>query len=219
MPFTLPSNYDPNSVTLLCKIMGRYGSDKGHENNNNWHNYTTYYNKLFENSQNDSLDIFELGLGTNNINIPSNMGKNGIPGASLRGWREYFPNSQIYGADIDKDILFQDERIKTYWCDQLSPEAIKNLWSNETLPKFFDIIIEDGLHTFDANKIFFENSIHKLKSGGVYIIEDIGLNKLKTYKKQISIWETLYPELIFSIVNIPHNNNTFDNCLIVALKK
>ena len=37
----------------------------------------------------------------------------------------------------------------------------------------FDIIIEDGLHTFEANKCFFENSIHKVKRGGIYIIEDI----------------------------------------------
>ena len=38
----------------------------------------------------------------------------------------------------------------------------------------FDIIIDDGLHEFHANKCFFENSIEKLNPGGFYIIEDIG---------------------------------------------
>ena len=49
----------------------------------------------------------------------------GKPGASLRVWRDYFPNAIIYGADIDKDILFAEERIKTFYIDQLDPVAIK----------------------------------------------------------------------------------------------
>ena len=33
------------------------------------------------------------------------MSINGKPGASLRAWRDYFVNSVVYGADIDKNIL------------------------------------------------------------------------------------------------------------------
>jgi hypothetical protein len=47
--------------------MNKYGSDKG----NGWHNYTKLYYKIFKDKRNDELNIFELGLGTNNINIPS----------------------------------------------------------------------------------------------------------------------------------------------------
>ena len=40
------------------------------------------------------------------------------PGASLRSWREYFPNAQIFGADVDRSILFNSDRINCCWVDQ-----------------------------------------------------------------------------------------------------
>jgi hypothetical protein len=117
------------------------------------------------------VNLFELGLGTNNTSIKSNMGANGKPGASLRAFADYFTEGNIFGADIDKDILFQTDRIKTFYCDQTNPEVIKEMWSN--IPEEFDIIIDDGLHEAHANITFFENSYHKLKKGGIFIIEDI----------------------------------------------
>ena len=96
------------------------------------------------------------------------MGIDGIPGASLYGWEEFFPNSCIFGADIDTDILFDTDKIKTFYCDQTNPESIKNMWNKPQLNENFDIIIEDGLHKFHDNVCFFDNSIHKLNSNGYY---------------------------------------------------
>ena len=76
------------------------------------------------------------------------MGTYGKPGASLRMWRDYFYNANIYGADIDKGILFNEDRINTYFVDQLDSETIKSMWNNIGL-KDFDIIIDDGLHEVD----------------------------------------------------------------------
>ncbi len=45
-------------------------------------------------------------------------------GASLRMWRDYFPNAQIVGADIDPKYMFADERISKVVVDQLKPESI-----------------------------------------------------------------------------------------------
>ena len=36
------------------------------------------------------------------------MGKQGKPGASLRTWREFFPNAQVIGIDIDKKSIDTD---------------------------------------------------------------------------------------------------------------
>jgi hypothetical protein len=146
------------------------------------------------------------------------MGKNGIPGASLRGWREFFINSEIFGADIDRRVLFNEEKIKTFYCDQTSPDAIQKLWATPELSDNFDIIIDDGLHHIDANKIFFENSYHKLKVGGVFIIEDCHTRMRPTFENLINYWKKTYTNLSFNYLKLPHKN-TWDNDLIVIKRE
>lgn len=209
--------FDPRQSTPLCSIMGRHGSDKGNSDlNTSWHNYTTFYYSIFKDWKDKKIRIFELGLGTNNTNIASNMGKDGVPGASLHGWVEFFPNAKVFGADIDKDILFETGRIKTFYCDQTKPHEIMNMWKNSELLENFDIIIEDGLHTFEANVCFLENSIHKLKRGGYYIIEDIVFGEERRMLEKIEEWKTKFPFMQFTLLKIPHTRNNVDNTLLVV---
>ena len=56
--------------------------------------------------------------------------------------------------------------------DQLNANSIINMWKNINLDNF-DIIIEDGLHTPEANLNFFFNSFERLKKNGIYVIEDV----------------------------------------------
>ena len=206
--------------TSLCEIMGRNKSDKGHINiNYSQHNYTTFYYSIFNKFYDKNLRVFELGIGTNNVNLPSNMGPYGRPGASLYGWAEFFPNSCIFGADIDRNILFNNDKIKTFYCDQTDPEIIKKMWDEPILNEQFDIIIEDGLHTFNANVCFFENSIHKLKKNGYYIIEDINKNDIPLFVDKIKEWENKYVDYLFTILQIPSFVNHDDNNLLVIFKK
>ncbi len=151
-------NLDYNKKTNLCFIMENFGSDKS-----TLHNYTVFYNFLFNDIKQEVKNVFELGLGWQ----PNS-------GASHRGWREYFNNANIYGAEIDSNVLFTEERIHTFYCDQTNKSDIDNLWSNKDLLNIeLDIIIDDGYHNYNANIIFFENSFRKLKKNGYYIIEDI----------------------------------------------
>jgi len=211
--------YDISTPTPLCKIMGDNRSDKGSiDITNSHHNYTCIYYTLFKDIRDNKLRVFELGLGTNNTSLPSNMGKNGRPGASLYGWRDFFVNSDIFGADIDRDILFENERIKTFYCDQTNKSSITELWSNPELKEDFDIIIEDGLHEFYANVCFFENSIHKLNSKGYYIIEDIENKCLDLWKDQIEKWSQTYKDLSFKLEIIPSLINKSDNNLLIVTR-
>lgn len=211
--------FDEKQSTPLCLIMNKNRSDKSLHYNKGWHNYTTFYYSIFKDLCNEKLRIFELGLGTNNINIPSNMGKCGRPGASLYGWSEFFPNSDIFGADIDSGILFNTDKIKTFYCDQRKSDIIKNMWNEPNLQENFNIIIEDGLHTFDACVCFFENSIHKLKPNGYYIIEDVHKNYENLFINKIKEWETQYKDCLFKLLKISSTRNKKDNTLIVVFKK
>ena len=196
--------------TELCQIMTFFGSDKGR----GWHNYTTFYNFIFKDLQEKVQNVFELGLGTNNPKILSNMGGGGSPCGSLKGWREYFKNANVYGADIDRDILIQNHRIKTYYCDQTSPESIDDLKRNFDFK--FDIVIEDGLHKFEANKIFFENFISHVKDGGFFIIEDIGNDHIEEFQAYIELNRSKYRYM--ELVKIPNKDNIWDNNLVIVIK-
>jgi hypothetical protein len=163
-----------NKLTELCQIMAKYGSDKGAYQGIGRHNYTVYYHKLFSEIR-DSVDsVFEFGIGSTRSDVPHTMGASGRPGASLRGWREYFPNANIYSADIDREILQPEYRILKFFCDQTSEQSIEALWNMpELVNKTFDFIIEDGLHVFEAQYLFMKKSLNKVRSGGVYICEDV----------------------------------------------
>jgi hypothetical protein len=77
----------------------------------------------------------------------------------------------VFGADIDKDVLFTEDRIRTFYVDQRDPSSIRQLWASVGISEF-DLMIDDGLHSFDAGVCLFENSFAHLKRGGIYIIED-----------------------------------------------
>ncbi len=164
-----------NDISALCDV---YGSDKGELKTSGhpypWasHTYADFYSRLFSHCREGVTKVFECGLGTNNPALASTMGVSGKPGASLRVWRDFFPNATIYGADIDKDILFQEDRIKTFFIDQLDPSAIAAFWK-KTGQSDFDFMLDDGLHTFDAGATLFTHSIEHLSQSGVYIIEDV----------------------------------------------
>jgi SAM-dependent methyltransferase len=199
----------------LCRIFDEYKSDKGFV----YHNYSRLYNEILLPIRYEKVHIFEMGIGTNDPTIESTMGKDGTPGASLRAWKQYFPYGKIYGADIDKKIVFEEERIKTFYCDQLKQEDIHAMWNSEELKDVsFDLILDDGLHSVDAIICFFSNSIHKLKRGGVFIAEDLGvqLNE-QGWLDLIEKIKHFYPFLRFHFLRVKQDRpRVNDNCVFIA---
>lgn len=197
--------------TKLCRVMTKNGSDKGRA-----HNYTTVYSALLKGRYDEPLRILELGLGSNNPDVPSNMGVFGIPGASLRGWRELFPGALVFGADVDRRILFQEDRIRTFYCDQLDRSSIRELWARQELQAGVDFIVEDGLHTFEANVTFLEESLDHLRPGGIYICEDIMRDETDRWCDRLqSVYSLQYPTFEFVFVVLPDGNNKANNMLVV----
>ena len=178
------------SAEALKKILDRYGSDKA-----NNHDYHYLYGAILRNPKSVE-NIFEIGLGTNNRDIISNMGINGRPGASLRAFREYCPKAFIYGADIDKRILFQEERIKTFFVDQTNPLTFNVLLKK--LPYNFDLVIDDGLHSAHANIASLEFGLKIIKVGGWVVVEDIGDAVIDLWKIVSVLLPSNYETHIFS---------------------
>lgn len=198
--------------TVMCRVMSRHGSDKGQ----GMHNYTTVYSAVFDELRDQPLRIFELGLGTNNPTLASSMGTFGRPGASLRGWRELFPKAAIFGADIDRDILFEEDRIRTFYCNQLDAEVIRNLWSQPALQAPMDIIIDDGLHTFEGNVSFLKGSLAQIRPGGMYVVEDINQGDIESWYKYLdTVCATEYSNYEFAFVDLMDSTKCFANNLLL----
>ncbi len=202
---------NPENIYELAEIMTKYASDKGSGLSQDFilynikppnlvcHNYTFFYELIFQEYKNNQINIFEMGVG-----VPSCMGS--LAG-SLKGWAEYFPNSNIYSADIDKENLYTNDRITSYYVDQENQDSIIELWKNNPISHIlFDIIIDDGPHTYTSNYIFYINSIQKLKQNGIYIIEDINLDFINQLQNDITLFNTnnnINMELIRLIIPYP----------------
>jgi hypothetical protein len=189
-------DYRPEPGQWLARLCDRHGSDKGSRDAAGrpypWppHSYTDFYAMLFDHCRDRVQAVFECGLGTYDPRFAANMGAKGRPGASLRVWRDYFPNATIVGADIDRQVLFAEDRIRTHWVDQTDPAAIRAMWDAEPIASF-DLIVDDGLHQFAAGSCLFENSAHRLAPHGIWIIEDVNGPDLERYRSHFegSDWQ------------------------------
>ena len=145
------------------------------------HNYHLIYASLFKEKV-KVKGLLEIGLGTHDGNIASHMSKHEHqPGASLMAFRDFFSTAMIYGADIDKKILFKKQRIQTYYVDQTDLSSFENL-SKNLKNKKIDLIIDDGLHAPNANITTLIFALSILKKGGWFVVEDIK-------EESVVIWE------------------------------
>jgi rubrerythrin len=148
-------------MSELLEIFRKYDCDKG-DCGYNSHLYHLEYEKEFEKIRYENINILEVGV---------------FRGQSLQAWLEYFPNANLHGIDIftrvheSKIDVLKHSRVKYIKGSSLEAsikDTIKKNWGDIK----FDVIIDDGLHTPDANKKTFENLISFLKNTGVFYIED-----------------------------------------------
>lgn len=149
------------------------------------HTYQNIYSLLFDHCREEVNAVFECGIGP----IDTEFQKHGIrkmEKTSLGIWSEYFPNASIVGADIDLKALFNGPRIESYFVNQLDSLSVARLWQKCKVEKF-DLMIDDGLHTFPANVSLFEGSIKKLNRSGIYVIEDVSERDFKLFIDYFSV--------------------------------
>lgn len=208
--------FSPSHHTELCEIMVRHGSDKGGYRGIGQHNYTPYYHRLFSGIRQTASAVFEFGIGSTRSDLQHTMGADGTPGGSLRGWREYFPNANIYSADIDRNILQPEYRIYKFYCDQTNPDSIDALWQvTEMKDLLFDVVVEDGLHVFEAQSLFMEKSLGKLKPGGIYVCEDVPDKDFPKWRERLRVMAAANPNKMFQIVKIDNPKTEWNSLIVV----
>lgn len=173
-------NYVP---TELCKLGYKYGTDKCPQVNGAY--YTPFYFELLKDKREIIRKVLELGVGR---------------GASLRMWRDFFPNAQIYGVDLSPTAIFQDERIKTYLLNTKDEAQMRRLI--DEIGSDIDLVIDDGTHREKSQLRAVRALMPVLKDDVIYIIEDAYnpesiRNELTEYNCQIGLTG---PEKIANLV-------------------
>ena len=123
-----------------------------------WLHYFDIYHRHFQKFIGKEVHVLEVGI---------------YSGGSLGMWREYFGKGcRIYGMDIEPACKsYEAEGIDVFIGDQ----SDRGFWKKfrETVPQV-DIVIDDGSHDPDHQRITLEEILPHIRPGGVYLCEDIG---------------------------------------------
>lgn len=148
------------------------------------HDYLKRYNFHFYPIREKIKKVLEIGVDR---------------GESLSMWKEYFPNAEIHGLDINKECMkFNEDRIKIHIGDQ-SDQTFLDKFGEEN--KFFDIIIDDGSHIHDHIIKSFTSLYPYLNNSGYYVVEDV-INNYET--------TNFFTRYAFGINYYPTNKATVD---------
>lgn len=119
------------------------------------HGYLPIYERLWNHLQYEPIILLEIGIYNGN---------------SMRTWCEWFPNATIVGIDYNPNNPMKTDRANLHFGEQ---EDTAFLWEIANAYREFDIIIDDGSHKWSDQQISFEFLWPYVKSGGMYIIEDL----------------------------------------------
>ena len=139
----------------LTTLAIRYGTDKGID-----HDYTPVYESYFTSLRKQHLKFLEIGF---------------YKGSSARMWDAYFPQADLHFIDIIPEAFTYanglSSRCQFHIVDQANKDDL--LRFIQKVGGDFDIIIDDGGHTMNQQITSFKTLFPYVKSGGIYIIEDL----------------------------------------------
>lgn len=174
--------YDKTDIDPLSELAFKYMSDKCPQIK---HPFTPVYFELLKEKRESTKKVLEIGIGWREMAL---KWRDYQTGASLFMWREFFPNAQIYGIDIEDRTLINDDRITTFLCDQTDEKDLTKLI--DKIGNDIDLIIDDGSHITEDQIFSCKTFMPIVKKDVIYIVEDVKepnivANALNMYKTSI----------------------------------
>ena len=142
---------------------------KAHEGkvSDKWALYLREYDRLFAPYREQAISMLEIGIQN---------------GGSLEIWNQYFPNAQKFvGCDINPEcakLTYADPRIAVIVGDATALETQVQVLAQSAN---FDLIIDDGSHTSSDIVKAFARYFPALKSGGLFVAEDLHCSYWQDY--------------------------------------
>jgi hypothetical protein len=179
-----------NELYLEYYPINHWDSDYNNCDKGSLHSYIEFYEDYFLNKREQTTSFLEIGIQG---------------GVSMLLWKEYFLNSKIYGIDIDFSRMHENIKQNTS-LNLLNSDATKSSIL-DLLPIKFDVIIDDGEHSFSSQIASFSLLKDKLNKNGSYIIEDI-----QSYK-EAELLQSMIPTS--KIIDLRNKKNRYDDLLLI----
>jgi cephalosporin hydroxylase len=123
-----------------------------------WHHYFDIYDKHFSKFVGKNPKILEIGV---------------FRGGSLLMWQNYFgKGSTVVGIDIDENTKQYEDLEKNIHIRLMDQSNINQLNNLKSIYNNFDIIVDDGSHINEHQRITFQELWGVLSDGGIYLVED-----------------------------------------------
>ncbi|GGP51699.1 class I SAM-dependent methyltransferase [Saccharothrix coeruleofusca] len=150
----------------LGALAARYYSDK-------WgglHWFTPHYERHLRGLRDEPVRVLEIGIG----------GFQGAEsgGGSLNMWRRYFARGLVFGVDLFDKSPLDRPRVTTLRGDQNDPATLTEI-ARRHGP--FDVVIDDGSHVNEHILTSFAALFPHVRTGGLYVIEDLWTSYLSGY--------------------------------------
>ena len=151
----------------LTDLADRYGSDKGSKK----HRYSELYQMLFLPYRDRKISFLEMGLQIGGPEHGKDADRKTTDLPSVRMWLEFFEKGHVHGLDVSDFGWFEAPRFTFHRCDMDTRENIRS--AAQGMRDGFDIVIDDASHASHHQQNGFLELFQKVKSGGLYIIEDL----------------------------------------------
>src|SRR6266478_6863858 len=177
--FLQTMGYSVARMEDLTYLANTLGSDKGSVVLDA-HGYTRIYTRLFEPIRDKEITLVEIGLLRHDADrrravnaVEGSKAATASRAPSLEMWHTYFPRAHIYGFDIDDFSQVNIDRCTVIQGDMSSESDLDRLV--RTIGGPIDVLIDDGSHASHHQQIALGRLFPHLRSGGIYIIEDLHL--------------------------------------------
>uniref|UniRef100_A0A6C0I0A5 Methyltransferase n=1 Tax=viral metagenome TaxID=1070528 RepID=A0A6C0I0A5_9ZZZZ len=193
-----------NIITPYNKPMNDI-ADNNLTDKNTAHSYFDTYEKLFSSIRITARNILEVGI---------------FWGGSIRLWRDYFSNAQIYGVDICNLDFIQKESIKNDNHITLftNTNGYDDTFINENFINkniTFDMILDDGPHDLQSMIDLIVKYVPLLTENGIMVIEDVqDFQWTETLKEYVPNELKQY----IQVYDLRHIKGRYDDILFVINK-
>jgi hypothetical protein len=179
---------------LLKELKGIGITDKG-----TVHDYiNSYYGNEFV-DRNKKIKLVEIGIAC---------------GSSIKLWRDWFTNAEIFGFDINLcgNNKVEIEGTTLIYQDAYISESV-NMFEDESL----DYVIDDGPHNLQSQKDTIMLYLPKLKKGGKIIIEDVGY--IEWGSEFIKLIKENLLDVNYKLFDLRENKGRYDDIIFELTKK